>query len=105
MSPPASPNNQDMILGELRGQVRELVHGVNGLSQKFDALSREVIGLGPLAADIAKMEARLTALEVEQNRRDGASGVMLAILKSPAVGWLVGLATTAWAVFTGRLHL
>ncbi len=41
--------NQDMILGEMRGQLREVVHSLNGLTQKFDALTREVIGLAVIS--------------------------------------------------------
>lgn len=101
-----------MILGEVRGQMRELVHTINNLSSKFDSLSREVIGLGPLASDIADIktklvaaELRVTALEAERNRRDGASGMVGLVLKSPALGWLVGAAITAWAILTGKVHV
>jgi hypothetical protein len=101
-----------MILGEVRGQMRELVHTINNLSLKFDGLSREVIGLGPLATDIgemkvrlAAMEVRLTALETERNRRDGANGLLSMILKSPALGWLAGAAISAWAILTGKVHV
>lgn len=74
-------------LGELQGQVRELVHTANNTAQKVDAL-----GL------------RVAALEAEQQRRIGASNFMALILKSPALGWLVGAAVTAWAVLTGKVH-
>ena len=97
--------NQDMVLGEMRGQLREVVHSMNAMSAKFDSLSREVIGLSTLAADVAAMKIRVTALETERNRRDGATGIIQAIVKSPAVGWMVGGATFVWALLTGRVHL
>lgn len=123
--PPARAGSNDMILGEIRGQQREMVHVMNNLSQKMDALSREVIGLGPLAADVAEvkvrigtlereaaaaaevaaLEVKVNALETERNRREGASGLLLAILRSPALGWLTGAAITAWAILTGKVDV
>ena len=80
--------NTAMILGEIRGQLRELIHGTNTNSAKLDALDR-----------------RVGKLESGEARREGASGVLAAIMKSPTLGWLVGAITTVWAVATGRLHL
>lgn len=97
--------NQDMILGELRGQMREVIHSVNNLSSKVDGLSREVIGLGSLAGEIADMKARIAILEIGNNRRVGAEGVVTAIMRSPTLGWLVGAAITAWAILTGRVNV
>ena len=109
---PPSHDSNTMILGELRGQTRELVHSVNNLSTKFDALSREVIGLGALATDVGELKARVAAqdkkiedLEAEKNRTDGAKGFASILLKSPALGWLVGAVISAWAVLTGKVHL
>lgn len=109
---PPSHDSNTMILGELRGQTRELVHSVNNLSTKFDALTREVIGLSALAADmgeikakLAAQEAKIEALEAEKNRTDGAKGFAALLLKSPALGWLVGAAVSAWAILTGKVHL
>lgn len=100
-----TPTNQDMLLGEMRGQLRELVHSTNNLSGKLDGLTREVIGLGPLAGELADIKARMTKLEAERERRDGAAGVLAMLLKSPALGWLVGAAVTGWAVLSGKLHI
>jgi hypothetical protein len=124
----AAPNN-DMILGEMRGQLREMVHGMNNLSAKFDGLAREVIGLAPLATDVAELRGAVVAhekaiaaasvaaaeiaalkleveaLKTEKNRREGASGVVAAILRSPAVGWIVGGAAFMWGILTGRIDL
>jgi hypothetical protein len=58
-----------------------------------------------LRAELATANVKITALEAEKLRRDGANSVILTMLKSPTLGWLVGAATTAWAVLTGRLHL
>lgn len=107
MNQPRSTENQsqDMILGEMRGQLREVVHTMNNLSAKMDGLSREVIGLGVLATEIADIKTRLSLLEKTDNRREGAAGVVQVIMRSPALGWLVGAAITAWAILTGKVHI
>lgn len=97
--------NNDMILGEMRGQLREMVHGMNNISSKVDALSREVIGLGPLAVEIASIRREVDELKSERHRRDGAQGVIAAIVKSPAAAWFVSLAVGLYAVLTGRVQV
>lgn len=94
-------SSNDMILGEMRGQLREVVHSVNNLSQNVTALTREVAGLGTLAVDVATLKIDIAALKEDRNRREGASGVFLAISKSPAMGWLVGAAVAFWALLNG----
>jgi hypothetical protein len=76
-----------LLLGEIRGQMRELIHSTNNAGMKIDALS-----------------ARVSALEAEHNRRQGANNVVQALLKSPAFGWLVGVAVSAWAILSGKVH-
>ena len=85
--PPSDDQSIAFKLGEISGQLRELIHTSANTSSKIDA-----IGL------------RVAALEAEQNRRQGATGLLGVILKSPALGWLVGAAISAWAVLTGRVH-
>lgn len=82
MSPPSrggTPTPDDMshsmILGEMRGQLRELVHSQNNLSAKFDGLSREVIGLAPLANDMADIKLRLKVLEEKNQQQAGATNL------------------------------
>jgi len=76
-----------LLLGEIRGQMRELIHSTNTTGMKIDALA-----------------ARVSALEAEHNRRQGASNVLQALFRSPALGWLVGAAVSAWAILTGKVH-
>ena len=52
--------SHSMILGEMRGQLREVVHSLANLSGKFDGLSREVIGLGSLAQSVVELRAAHT---------------------------------------------
>lgn len=90
--------NQDMILGELRGQVRELVHSVNNLSGKFDGLTREVIALGPLAVQIAEIKADVQKLKEAHLKQDGAKNLVVWFLQSPLFAWVAAAAViiSAW---------
>jgi hypothetical protein len=101
-------------LGQLAAYVHEHRHGVNNLSMKMDGLSIDVAKqIAALEAKMtiridegyAALSTRLSALEAEKNRRDGASSVIISIMRSPAIGWLVGGATFMWGVLTGRIHL
>lgn len=82
-----------MILGELRGQMREMVHGLNNLSSKFDGLSREVIGLAALAKDVIEIKTQLAqetkslreeidALKAERDQRTGATNLISWVFKN-----------------------
>lgn len=102
---PQDVTNLAVMVGEMRGQLREAVHTLNNVSGKIDGLTREVVGLGPLAAEIADLKGRITALELTGSRQAGATGVVQTILKSPMLGWLVGAAITAWAILNGKVRL
>ncbi len=106
-SPAVAPlgDQNSMILGEMRGQLRELVHTVNNLSTKFDALTREVVALGSMATELAELRIKVATLEAEANQNKGARSFGMMVLKSPAIGWLVGAAISAWAVLTGKVHI
>lgn len=78
----ASLAAQAMILGEMRGQLREIVHGQNNLAMKVDGLSREVITLTALAADMADMKLRLKVLEEKGQQQTGAANLLSWVLKN-----------------------
>ncbi len=83
-----SDPNTLLILGEIRGQLRELIHTGNNNSAKIDALS-----------------IRIGDLEADKSRRDGAHGVLNTLARSPTLGWIAGAVATFWAYVTGRLQL
>jgi len=98
----ASPDIH-IMLGEMRGQLRELVHATNNNSGKTDALTREVIEIKGVAAAIAALNVRVTAVEsdvsilkTERNRREGALSLGEWLIKM--VPWLIGGAGFAVAV-------
>ena len=74
-------------VGELTAQVREQIHISNNTQLM-------VQGLGE----------RLRRLEDKENRREGASGLLHTVLRSPALGWLFMAAVTIWAFMTGRVE-
>lgn len=98
-----SVDSHDMLLGEMRGQLRELVHSVNNLNAKVDGLTREVVALGPLSAAVADLSNRVDKLEAKGNEQSGAYKTLSAILVSPFVAWAVMLAGVVWAALTGRI--
>jgi hypothetical protein len=80
-----------------------VVHTLNNQTMKLDALTREVVALGPIAAEIAQMKTRLTSLESTDNQQSGGLRVCMAILHSPVLMWIVVLAGIVWAYATGHL--
>lgn len=94
--------------------LRALVASVESVQTKQDATQLQVTDIrdrviGMEARDhgslIAAQGARITALETTNQRREGATGVIETMLKSPTLGWLVGAITTVWLAVTGRLDL
>ena len=93
-----------MMLGELKGQMGELIHNVNNLGRKVDVLAERVIGAAGLPAKVKDLEDRVVVLEIDKNKREGAMGFGAWLLKSPTIGWLVGAAISVWAILTGKVH-
>lgn len=80
------PEDVMLILGEMRGQLREIVHTINNASQKIEALSM-----------------RVAALEAESHRRSGERGVVAAIIGSRALGWVATAAIGIYAFLAERV--
>lgn len=59
----------------------------------------------PVNQDIAALKSDVDLLMSAKHKQDGASNLLLAICKSPALGWLVGMAITGWAILTGKVHV
>lgn len=99
------PENVAFAIGEIRGQLRELVHSVNNTALKVDAIGEKVILAAALPEVVNGLAARISALETDRNRREGATGIISAVMRSPTLGWIVGGLTTIWLAVTGRLDL
>lgn len=89
-------------VGEISGQLRELIHNNNNMATKVDGILRQSL-LAPSAEDYAQLAQRVATLEAKENRRDGATGLGAAILKSPVLGWIVGIVVAAFAAIKGGL--
>lgn len=89
-------------LGELRGQMREIIHNQNNMHQKIDGLWDKVSAHQSLAREVQEHDQRITALERSENRRDGALSFGDKLMKSPLVGWLLGGGLALWALLSGK---
>lgn len=99
------PENVAFAIGEIRGQLREVIHTMNNTAQKVDAIGEKVILAAALPEMVSGLAVRLSALEAKENRREGATGIVSTIMRSPTLGWIVGGITTIWLAVTGRLDL
>lgn len=77
-----------LMLGELRGQMKELIHSVNNSAHLINGLTDKVSkseglpdAIKALELKIAAHEVRITALEASENRRVGAVGLGSWIMK------------------------
>jgi len=91
-----------MMLGEMKGQLRELIHNFNNMASKIDGLTERVLGAKDLPDKIKALEDRVSKLEADKNRRDGAMGFGAWLIKSPAVAWFAALAFAAWSLLKGK---
>lgn len=101
-STPADPAAAEAI-GEIRGQLREIIHGMNNDRMRNEAIGKALSKLETIPEDIAdikqslsKLEGRLTTLEIDKHRRDGAMGFGSWLMKSPLVAWLAAAALVIW---------
>lgn len=62
--PSRAPSDPDtaMALGEIRGQLREIIHTMRNEEMKNDALARTIAKLENVPDDIVEIKKRLTAL-------------------------------------------
>lgn len=84
-----------MAVGEVKGQLRELVHGMNNLTQagihtsnEVSKLAQEIAKLAALPGELAALEIRIGALEVAETKRGavmGLGGWVLSILPMSGV--------------------
>ncbi len=91
-----------IMLGEMKDQLRELIHKLNTMSIKLDALGERVIGTADLPAKVKALEERVLALEADKHRRDGAMSFGGWVVRSPLVGWLAGAGLALWMLLKGK---
>lgn len=90
------PEDQSLTLavGRMEGQMREVVHTMNNLAQKFEDLARAFDRTAHLPkeveeakASIVALSARVTALETIEHQRKGAVTLGASLLK--IMPWLI----------------
>jgi hypothetical protein len=102
--PARAPTDPDtaMMLGEMKGQLRELIHQGNNQAMKNDAVARTLAKLEGMPDQLTKIEERLTTLETDKDRRDGRDGLWSALIRSPLVAWLFAAAVIGWTWLKGH---
>lgn len=93
--------NTAMLLGEVRGQLRELIHTVNNRAQENAHIVKQLAKLEDVPKQLETLSNRMTALEADKNRRDGAMSIGGWLMRSNAVVYLIMLAGAAWAYVKG----
>lgn len=95
MGDPSDIGALTLAVGEMRGQLRELVHGQNNMASKMESLTEKVLLAQALPVEVARLAdiltvvmARLDALESTKDRSDGAKGVFAAIMQSRPAAWI-----------------
>ncbi|UIJ43804.1 hypothetical protein LZK98_11945 [Sphingomonas cannabina] len=102
MTQAADLQNISIAVGEVRGQLREVVHGVNNMAQKVDNMSDKVSALVSVPGKMAELEARVTVLEAAENQRVGAMGFGGWLLKVLPIGAISAAIGAISAFLTGR---
>lgn len=100
-NPPADPATAEAI-GFISGQLREINHTLANQTMKSDARDQKLAKLESVPDDIKDIKERLTALETAEHRREGATGLVGTVFRSPMVAWLLLLAGAAWAAIKGK---
>lgn len=100
----ADDTNTSMLLGELRGQLRELIHSVNNRAQENAHIFKTLAKLEDVPEQLEKLNDRMAALEADKNRREGAINLGGWIMQSNAVVYLIMAAGAVYAYVKGVFH-
>lgn len=86
---------------------RQIADGIKLLNTDMRDVRERLIRIesNQLDRQVKSQGDRIDALERERDQQKGAQGVLIALGKSPVVGWLVGALVSAWAILTGKVHL
>lgn len=109
-----------MIIGELKGQfagleayIHNQFHNLKNEDQvKYGYFERILKELKDLRESDQKtnigaheeLEERIAALEAINTKRDGLMGGLDWLMKSPLVGWAIGVGAAIYAFATGKVH-
>ena len=85
-----------MLLGEMRGQLREPIHQNASTAMKIDSLMEQSVAMRGIPA-------RLTALETEKHMRAGAKGLGEWLMRTPILGWLMAMVAGGYVIVKDKL--
>jgi hypothetical protein len=98
------PVDEKLILGEIRGQLREVVHSQNNMNMKIDGLTREVVGFAAIAEDVGELKSDVRQLKEQRLVRQGAESTVMTIIKSPMIQYLLTIALAIYVFFKAPNH-
>lgn len=96
----ADPNTA-MLLGEVRGQLRELIHTVNNRAQENAHIVKQLAKLEDVPKQLETLSSRMAALEADKNRREGAMSLGSWLMRSNLVVYVIMAAGAAYAYVRG----
>lgn len=100
-------------IGKITQQLKEILHDKQNSSQRNEAVARSLSKLEDMPGKLDKLstevadgfkgvDTRLKRLELEQAGRESQARLWVLLLRSPAVGWAVGIVLAACAYMFGR---
>lgn len=108
MGDPSDIGALTLAVGEMRGQMRELIHAQNNMATKMESLTEKVLLAQALPVEVARLAdtlvsalVRIDALEAERHRNDGAKGVFAAIMQSRFAAWAAAGVAVIYAAIRG----
>lgn len=101
--PNDTDQNTSMMLGELRGQIRELIHGDKQRAQESIHIVKTLAKLEDVPADVREIKVRLAALEAKENQRVGVMSLGTWLMRSNLAVYIVMVAGAAYAWAKGLL--
>lgn len=106
----------DMVIGEVRGQLREMITQANSNAHKLDIVVEKMAAMSTLPQDVAvlrahnehefhEIKARLDTIETDKDKRDGAMTAFGRVINSPAFAWVATGAAGLYLFVSGHVHL
>lgn len=102
MGDPSDIGALALAVGEMRGQLRELVHQQGNMAQKIDLLTEKAL-LAPTMAQIEALSKRVDTLEAHKDRDDGAKGLIASVLQSRFAAWAAAAVAAVYAFIQTEL--
>ncbi|KPL67401.1 hypothetical protein SZ64_04340 [Erythrobacter sp. SG61-1L] len=94
------------VHARLDGLARDMGNQHSVLSEAIGGLRSDIRASAQISSEnrtaIELVSSKVHALELKEAARAGEKGVWGAIMRSPALAWLVGAGATVWAILGGH---